>query len=326
MPQPVLIVAPENDLHALTVQRVLEKTFSAESIIWDTARLSQNERITFYPRESEEPFHLELDQGLVRGTAIQSIWWRRPNGFAISQNAAASAVSAFNRNEYSALFHGALSSLDVPILNNPYAEMRASKKPFQLSLAHGLGLNIPETIISNDPRAIRSFWERRSRNCIYKTLAPMQGRLLETRRLTATDFDEIEKVRHAPIIVQEIVQGLDIRINVIGHEIFGAEAAPTTEQAELDCRIDPRVKWEKHSIDEELKRDLRAFVRRLGLHYGSIDMRRTSEGRYVFFEVNPSGQFLFIEIDTGHPLSDAMAAMLLSAGSETQSNCIGSLA
>jgi hypothetical protein len=40
----------------------------------------------------------------------------------------------------------------------------------------------------------------------------MEGRLLETRRLTAADFDEIDKVRHAPIIVQEIVQGLDIRI------------------------------------------------------------------------------------------------------------------
>ncbi|WP_156393007.1 hypothetical protein [Rhizobium sp. Root1220] len=69
-------------------------------------------------------------------------------------------------------------------------------------------------------------------------------------------------------------------------------------------------------IDEALQRDMRALVRRLGLHYGSIDMRLTPEGKYVFFEINPSGQFLFIEIDTGHPLSNAMAAMLLSARSK----------
>lgn len=313
MPKPVLIVAPVNDLHALTVQRVLEKDFSAEAIIWDTARLSEDERITFYPREAEEPFHLKLDQCFVRRSGIQSIWWRRTNGFAASQGAAAGAVSNFNRNEYSALLHGAVSSLDVPILNDPYAQTRAGRKPFQLSVAHGLGLNIPETIISNDPQAIRTFWEGRGRNCIFKTLTPMEGRALETRRLTAADFEEIDKVRHAPIIVQEIVQGLDIRINVIGNEIFGAEAAPTTEEAELDCRIDPKVKWEKHAIDEALQRDLRTFVRRMGLHYGSIDMRQTPEGRYIFFEINPSGQFLFIEIDTGHPLSNAMAAMLLSA-------------
>ena len=324
MPQPILIVAPANDVHALTVQRVLEKDFSAESIIWATAQLSENERINFYPRETEDPFHLKLDQCLLRRTGIHSIWWRRPNGFAATRGAAGGAVSNFNRNEYSALLHGALSSLDVPILNDPYVETRASRKPFQLSVAHGLGLNIPETIISNDPQAIQTFWERRGRNCIYKTLTPMEGRLLETRRLTATDFDEIHKVRHAPIIVQEVVQGLDIRINVIGNELFAAEAAPTIQQAELDCRIDPKVKWEKHVIDEALQRDMRTLVRRLGLHYGSIDMRRTPEGKYVFFEINPSGQFLFIEIDTGHPLSSAMAAMLLSARSETQSNCIGS--
>ena len=106
---------------------------------------------------------------------------------------------------------------------------------------------------------------------------------------------------------------------MIGDELFGAEATPTIQQAKLDCRIDPGVKWEKHVIDEALQRDVRSLVRQLGLHYGSIDMRRTPEGKYVFFEINPSGQFLFIEIDTGHPLSDAMAAMLLGARSETQS-------
>ena len=325
MPEPVLIVAPANDLHALTVQRVLEKNFAAESIIWDTSQLSKNERISLYPREAEEPFHLKLDQCFVRGTGILSIWWRRPNGFVTSRGAATNSVSNFNRNEYSALLHGALSSLAVPILNDPSMEMRASRKPFQLSVAHSLGLSIPETIISNDPHAIQTFWEKRDQNCIYKTLTPMEGRLLETRRLTEADFDEIDKVRHAPIIVQEIVQGLDIRINVIGNEIFGAEVVPTTLEAELDCRIDPRVKWEKHAVDEALQRDLRAFVRRLGLDYGSIDMRRTLEGRYVFFEINPSGQFLFIEIDTGHPLSDAMAAMLLSPQSGTRSNGIGKM-
>lgn len=117
--------------------------------------------------------------------------------------------------------------------------------------------------------------------------------------------------RHAPIIVQEIIPGLDIRINVIGTEIFGASAITTTKEAELDCRIDPKVKWEKHAIGKNLQQVVEAFVKTLGLQYGSIDMRLTPEGTYVLFEINPSGQFLFIEIDTGHPLSNAMAALLL---------------
>ena len=313
MPCPVLIIAPADDVHALTVQRVLERSFSAEAIIWDTARLSENEWMSFYPRETKEPLQLKFGPCTVTNTGIHSIWRRRPNGFVSTKGVTTNPVTNFNRNEYSALMHGALSALDVPILNDPYAEARANRKPFQLSVAHGLGLHIAETIVSNDPGAIRVFWERKEQNCIFKTLTPMEGRLLETRRLSAADFDEIDRVRHAPIIVQEIVHGLDIRINVIGNDLFGSEAAPTTKEAELDCRIDPRIKWEKHTVDKAVRPLLRALVKRLGLHYGSIDMRLTPEGKYVFFEINPSGQFLFIEIDTGHPLSNAMAAMLLGA-------------
>jgi glutathione synthase/RimK-type ligase-like ATP-grasp enzyme len=311
MPQPVLIVAPINDVHALTVQRVLELNFATEAIIWDTSLLSDNEWLSFYPREKAEPFHLKLHHHSVKNTGIHSIWWRRTNGFTQMQGAAASKVANFNKSEYTSLLHGALSSLDIPIINDPHAEARANRKPLQLSVAHSLGLAIPETIISNDPAAIQLFWQKKDQNCIYKTLTPMEGRLLETRRLTAADFAEIDRVRHAPIIVQEIIPGLDIRINVIGAEIFGASAITTIKEAELDCRIDPKVKWEKHAIGKKLQQAVEAFVKKLGLQYGSIDMRLTPDGTYVLFEINPSGQFLFVEIDTGHPLCNAMAALLL---------------
>jgi len=50
----------------------------------------------------------------------------------------------------------------------------------------------------------------------------------------------------------------------------------------------------------------------LGLHYGCIDLRRQPDGQYRFFEVNPSGQFLFAEIDTGQPLLNALATLLVA--------------
>jgi hypothetical protein len=51
-------------------------------------------------------------------------------------------------------------------------------------------------------------------------------------------------------------------------------------------------------------------MRRLGLVYGAIDMRRTPDGSYVFLEVNPSGQFLFIEELTAQPLTTSLARLL----------------
>jgi glutathione synthase/RimK-type ligase-like ATP-grasp enzyme len=58
---------------------------------------------------------------------------------------------------------------------------------------------------------------------------------------------------------------------------------------------------------------LRNLVDKLGLVYAAIDMRRTPDGRYVFLEVNPSGQWLFIENLTGQRMSAALAAALAGA-------------
>jgi hypothetical protein len=40
-------------------------------------------------------------------------------------------------------------------------------------------------------------------------------------------------------------------------------------------------------------------------------MRLTPDGRYVFLEVNPAGQWLFIEGRTGQPISAGLAQTLV---------------
>jgi glutathione synthase/RimK-type ligase-like ATP-grasp enzyme len=311
MPKPVLIIAPQNDVHALTVQRVLELNFAAEAIIWDISLLFEKELLSFYPRHPNEIFHLNLTNHSIKEKDIHSVWWRRVEGFNKLPTSWGDKVARFSKNEYLSLIYGSITSLNIPVINNPYAETFANRKPYQLSIANSLGLTIPETLISNDPDAIKEFWIKNNRNCIYKTLTPMPDKMLETRRLLETDFAELDKVRYAPVIVQQTIEGLDIRINVIGSQVFGASAKTNIKEAEFDWRIDPTLKWEKHDIDERLQDTLRLLIKKLGLHYGSIDMRLTPNGDYFFFEINPSGQFLFIEIDTGQTLSDSMAQLLL---------------
>jgi glutathione synthase/RimK-type ligase-like ATP-grasp enzyme len=65
-----------------------------------------------------------------------------------------------------------------------------------------------------------------------------------------------------------------------------------------------------------VKADLLKIMRALGLVYGAIDMRLTPDGRYVFIEVNPAGQWLFIEERTGQKITDALAAKLMELSRE----------
>ena len=59
-------------------------------------------------------------------------------------------------------------------------------------------------------------------------------------------------------------------------------------------------------------------MKRLGLVYGAIDLRRTPAGDYVFLEVNTAGEFLFVEERTGQPIAAAVADWLTKPGSRTR--------
>jgi glutathione synthase/RimK-type ligase-like ATP-grasp enzyme len=49
-----------------------------------------------------------------------------------------------------------------------------------------------------------------------------------------------------------------------------------------------------------------------GLNYGALDLILTPDGRHVFLEVNPVGEFFWLERCPGLPISKAIADILLS--------------
>jgi glutathione synthase/RimK-type ligase-like ATP-grasp enzyme len=63
-------------------------------------------------------------------------------------------------------------------------------------------------------------------------------------------------------------------------------------------------------LPPEIIAKLHELMTRLGLVYGAIDLRLTPEGRYVFLEINPAGQFLYVEYATGQPIAAALARTL----------------
>jgi hypothetical protein len=59
-------------------------------------------------------------------------------------------------------------------------------------------------------------------------------------------------------------------------------------------------------VEEKLLR----LMQRLGLAFGAVDMRRTPDGRHVFLEINPAGQWLFVEDRTGQPITGALCSLM----------------
>ncbi len=190
----------------------------------------------------------------------------------------------------------------------------AAHKPWQLKLAKQAGLVLPETLMTNDPDEAREFWRRHPGAVIYKPFLQTYNAWRETRLLRPEEEELAAAVRFAPVIFQRYVPGvLDLRITVIGDRVLAAEANLENGEYKVDVRFNTNITYRPHQLPDAVSAKLLAFMRRLGLEYGAIDMRVTPEGEYVFFEVNPAGQFLYVEQAAGLPITAALAAHLASA-------------
>jgi hypothetical protein len=315
MKDTVLIISSPDDLHARVVSSVLNSQCGQTAIIWDSGSIPAEDRASFRLTEKGSDFEIETSNGKITLDSLRSVWWRRPGNFRLDKGVIEAKVQEFCLRECSSFLRGVLTTLRVPIVNDPTAQTDAARKPIQLLIAKHLGLAIPLTLMSNSPNEIRSFWESLSGNCIYKAFTPPTDELAETRLLTERDLHYLDQVRHAPIIVQErIEKGCDVRVNVFGERVFAASVATHIPQAELDWRLDMLAAWSEHKLPDEVSQKLLLLVRSLGLHYGCIDLRQRPDGTYVFLEVNPAGQFLFIEVATGQPLARSFAELLLQPG------------
>jgi glutathione synthase/RimK-type ligase-like ATP-grasp enzyme len=111
----------------------------------------------------------------------------------------------------------------------------------------------------------------------------------------------------------------DLRVTVVGERVMAAEADARGGEYAVDVRFNTGVTYRPHALPVEVERKLLALVRRMGLEYGAIDLRLTPEGEYVFLEINPAGQFLYVEQAAGIPIAAAVAEHLAGAvGAESR--------
>jgi hypothetical protein len=260
---------------------------------------------------------LGTEAGAFDPAEVRAIWWRRPE--AVETWPLDRAGRKLGVAEWTAALAGFVRVAGGFWVNDPGSEEVARRKLVQLEAARRVGLPVPRTLVTNDlPRAL-AFAKGCRAGAIVKSLAStVEGGY--TRRVTARDGWLRRRLRAGPAIVQERVEGLDLRVTVVGGEVFAMS---------MDARAgdpdDVRLEWEKvaataqpTALPDDLRRRLLALMRALGLRYGAIDLRRRRGGGHAFLEVNPGGQWMHAESATGHPIGAALARLLASGGSPAE--------
>ena len=242
-----------------------------------------------------------------------AVWWRRPQPFELPPELESEADRSFAYTECKSALDGLWRVLDASWVNHPTRDEDAARKPYQLRVAKELGFEIPETQVTNDPKQARAFVDEHGpEGTVYKAFSGTEEAWRETRVFRENETELLDAVRHAPVIFQEYVPAdVDLRITVMGDHVFPAAIHSQETEYEVDYRMTiDSARVEAVDLPDQVLDRIRAYTDELGLVYGAIDMRRTPDGRYVFLEINPSGQWLFIERRTGQPMTDTFARLL----------------
>jgi putative peptide maturation system protein len=130
------------------------------------------------------------------------------------------------------------------------------------------------------------------------------------------DLADRDAIRYCPVAIQPYVEKrIELRITVVGDRVFPVEIhSQWTNHTRRDWRRGDyhHARYAVHDLPRRLARRSIALVKRLGLTFGAIDMILTPDGRYVFLEVNPDGDWLWMERTTGVPIGSAIADLLLA--------------
>jgi glutathione synthase/RimK-type ligase-like ATP-grasp enzyme len=254
-------------------------------------------------------YRLRDDEAEVDLATVTAVWWRRPSQFVLDPRLADRTDANFAYTECLKAVYGLFHALDASWMNDPARDDAAGYKLYQLKVAQEVGLEVPRTRVTNDPASARAFVDERGPgDTIYKAFLAQPEAWRETRVLTPAEVTMLDDVELAPVIFQEYVPAeFDLRVTVVGHELFAVAIDASDTDYPTDYRMAlGQARVEAHDLPPPVREKLRLLVDRLGLVYGAIDMRRTPDGRYVFLEVNPSGQWLFTEEPTGLPITQAV--------------------
>jgi len=295
-----------------------------EEVLWfDPRTIGKRTQLSFEWDAGGTPRHwICVDDRRVELEGVGAIWYRKPGQ---GGREAPSRFADFIDMETDHALHHLGSELGVPFVPGPRALLLAwQDKLRQLQLAGSVGFEVPPTLVTNEPARLLEFWRSHGGKCVTKLLAArslgapsLGGQFTRfTEPVTHRDLAAFESIASCPTFVQAYVpKRLELRVTVVGGRVLAAEIH---SQASAHGRHDWRkydlesTPYLAHELPVEIERQCLALVRAIGLHYAALDLVLTPDGRYVFLEVNPGGEYHWIEKRTGLPITDALCDLLIA--------------
>lgn len=310
-PKQIVIVTEELDLHTDAAILMLEKK-GYEPVRLHTADIPLKSLMSFALNSTDWTGAIEVNGRVIDFSNIRSVWWRRPAPYQLPSQLS-NWERLFASKEIKHTLDGLWASLDCYWMSFPHNICLANWKLGQLKRAAKLGFEVPRTLITTEPAQVQAFYEECNGNIIYKVisdpyLAPnvvsydseegLTPLGVYTKLIGKAELAVLDTICLAPCQFQEYVsKQLELRVTVIGDEVFPVEIhSQAHENTRVDWRhYDVEIPYCKATLPVDVAERCLTLVKSYGLNFSAIDLILTPDGRYVFLENNPNGQFLWLE-------------------------------
>lgn len=245
--------------------------------------------------------------------SVQTVFFRRvPSKF---ENSERDIDAPYLNNERKHFLEGVFLSLSLAKWINPmFSTQIAERKILQLRLAKQFGLLIPKTIITNSSLKADEFLKSNNSSIIKPVSNGLQVLTdktysIYTSEIKSTFFESYEQefTFDTPILLQEKLQNkFDIRVIIIGETVFSV-SINKLDKNEVDWRK-PEIEKEYSLIQlpKNLEKSLILYHKHLNLVYSAIDLIQTVDNRFVFLEINPVGEWVWLENELGLNISEKL--------------------
>lgn len=247
---------------------------------------------------------------------VDHIWYRRPEKLkdARFNDSPESQYTLAEWTEFIECFFA-----HVPLakwINHPSCNTIASRKLEQLTTAVKLGFSVPDTLATQEPDELRNFFKLHHGQVIVKPLSTgyierageENDSLIYTNRVSEHHLDNLADLANCPTLFQQFIQKqFDVRITVMDSDIHAVALRASDDHGKQRCDIRRNnmldVAYEVISLPEVIKDKIEGLMAHYSLRFAAIDMAVSKDGEWYFFEVNPNGQWAWLDMSAGTHIS-----------------------
>lgn len=278
--------------------------------------------VPYFRLNSDEIRHIDLEVSPVSGKGVlftghkelklhdvSAVWYRRSITPSLADDIDLE-YRHFCRTELKHLYEGVLLSLPAKWINGIHDTDMAERKVYQIRVASDVGLEVPNSCISSQSSVIRRFMQpglqyicKPVSNGLVTT--PQNDYSIYTRIVSLEEFED--DITFPVFVQQRVMKASDIRVSIVGSRMFSAEITSVDPESSVDWRMQAsEVAYREITLPPEIERSLLSLMRRLRLHFGAVDLVRTIDDKWYFLEVNPAGEWAWLEQELGFKIRDAL--------------------